>query len=800
MAFNVILNGVPQYWIGSIPCVVIPYVVYINGYRRSDAPRLLDDQFPDIQPDPNGTYSKPGPGIRKKHADTLAAASVSGGKMLIGPGPAAWGDPAYYHVLNVANDGWDREAGLAFFWNVVTDADTAKATILALWPDTTIDLTFVADFYFGAGGNIYHENDTDKAIGTWAASTEYDICLVARSTGYEWWIRGGTYTQWTLLKITDTGNDAELFPGFNNHSWDFPLDDVQAVQLLSQDILKPSIANQHSGVIPTCEDSGPLGLDGTYHNVGLGDGAAFFNGENAYVELPVADLLAAGLDSAEGMMLVCASTAVPIPEGPSRNLMSIYSDNDNQATLVWSQSAVRLTAYYEAGNVLEAINVDGLVYTDPHCYALSWSQSSGGGAGEVRLTVDGAQVGSTQSIANAWNGPIVKVEIGAKNSSVFHYGDVPFAILALGLAPSQVNQYWLTNAANTITTDELDARIGVNKWAWYEMGQWYTSDGVLNNSDTVSSAANIQDMGLHWYQDGLGNVANAPVPGAELLDNWSFVNWTADNPDDWTVHEAGNSDITEVASGESHADAPTPGGESCNMYRNGADPSIVSQVKLTIGEWYIGEAVCSKRVNSAVRFEVGGVGVNISAPSTTTLTCRATNTELKFAAQGSLTDVTFDSSSAKNLSFPELLCVPPGGFDGAEHPDGILVRCGLDPDAKRQSGCFFGCPDLTSPEDGCLVYLDLNDSKIKVVEYISGVSTELSSVAVTPSSGGILEIRWDGGTGLHLIYDDSFVVELATLTPGAYGGQHCKFGTGGNWGDFAEVRVPFTAKLDKYTQ
>ena len=58
MSAKVVLNGIPQYWTDNIP-----YIVYINGYRRSDVPCKIDDQFFDALAagSVNGTYGTPGP-------------------------------------------------------------------------------------------------------------------------------------------------------------------------------------------------------------------------------------------------------------------------------------------------------------------------------------------------------------------------------------------------------------------------------------------------------------------------------------------------------------------------------------------------------------------------------------------------------------------------------------------------------------------------------------------------------------------------------------------------------------------
>ncbi len=82
---------------------------------------------------------------------------------------------------------------------------------------------------------------------------------------------------------------------------------------------------------------------------------------------------------------------------------------------------------------------------------------------------------------------------------------------------------------------------------------------------------------------------NGDLLGPELVSNSNLTDWTADNPDDWTVvFESGNDpEISEAATGETHADTPTLGGGMCNIYRsNAGDIYMLHALTTVVGRKY----------------------------------------------------------------------------------------------------------------------------------------------------------------------------------------------------------------------
>ena len=167
---------------------------------------------------------------------------------------------------------------------------------------------------------------------------------------------------------------------------------------------------------------------------------------------------------------------------------------------------------------------------------------------------------------------------------------------------------------------------------------------------------------------------NIPSPegilGGELVTNGDFANWTADDPDNWTVAgESGNDpEISEAATGESHASTPTVGGGFCNMFTTSVFVEINQNYSTVTGRkyrWSI-EIDTSTTGSIFVRPFGGSVNnVNVLGVGTHTGTfvAVAVTSGLVIGRQAGATDITFDDVSVKELISPTGLG---GEFDGAD--------------------------------------------------------------------------------------------------------------------------------------
>lgn len=82
---------------------------------------------------------------------------------------------------------------------------------------------------------------------------------------------------------------------------------------------------------------------------------------------------------------------------------------------------------------------------------------------------------------------------------------------------------------------------------------------------------------------------NTASDNDELVTGGTFASWVGDNPTGWAVvGESGDDpEVSEAATGEGHADTPTPGGGMCNLYSSdGSFISIDQTINLTVGRRY----------------------------------------------------------------------------------------------------------------------------------------------------------------------------------------------------------------------
>lgn len=112
---------------------------------------------------------------------------------------------ATFTVTNATNTkrgyfAWNSVAGINF-----DSIDTWSVLLFA--NGSTVDI-YIAD---AAGGTSF------GTIANIAISTEYQLLIIQRSAGYFVYLKGGAFTNWTMLTILTTGN-ADVYAAFGNHS------------------------------------------------------------------------------------------------------------------------------------------------------------------------------------------------------------------------------------------------------------------------------------------------------------------------------------------------------------------------------------------------------------------------------------------------------------------------------------------------------------------------------------------------------------------------------------------------------
>ncbi|MFA4834851.1 MAG: hypothetical protein WC749_02100 [Dehalococcoidia bacterium] len=167
---------------------------------------LLNDNFttPLAAGSVNGTNAEPGPGLRTV-VDSGSHTSITGGNLSLDGGSGGWNTD--YLIYGAQT----RVPGLMLIAQRTIAATGAfgflgwsKATNGALSNLIGVQLNNVTISNEYNGGNEY-------GIGTFGASA-YKIAVILRVTGQITFIKGGAFTNWTLINVANAGTDATMYP------------------------------------------------------------------------------------------------------------------------------------------------------------------------------------------------------------------------------------------------------------------------------------------------------------------------------------------------------------------------------------------------------------------------------------------------------------------------------------------------------------------------------------------------------------------------------------------------------------
>ncbi len=159
--------------------------------------------------------------------------STSGGKLVI----PAQATPVETDLYGQSPTGLARTAGRALLAKILKHETTSDWPLVGWWnvsaaPSTTWWTHAEGSLELNADAGIKTENALGAVtIGTYAASVEYDVALVLRSVGAFVSIKGGGFSDWTLLWVAATGATATLYPTLANYSGTGTLDDLRVAGL-----------------------------------------------------------------------------------------------------------------------------------------------------------------------------------------------------------------------------------------------------------------------------------------------------------------------------------------------------------------------------------------------------------------------------------------------------------------------------------------------------------------------------------------------------------------------------------------
>lgn len=150
----------------------------------------------------NGTSAEPGPGTRTV-VDTGSRLSISAGTLI--QTANSTGDPGYW-LDNVGRTAGrvviakSQASAAQYHYPVGVDSGQDGAPRIATTFTAALE---IKPFENGTNGPV---------IGSWAALTDYEMSLVIRSAGAYYFIKGGAFTNWTLLWFASANNDANVYP------------------------------------------------------------------------------------------------------------------------------------------------------------------------------------------------------------------------------------------------------------------------------------------------------------------------------------------------------------------------------------------------------------------------------------------------------------------------------------------------------------------------------------------------------------------------------------------------------------
>lgn len=248
---------------------------------------------------------------------------------------------------------------------------------------------------------------------------------------------------------------------------------------------------------------------------------------------------------------------------------------------------------------------------------------------------------------------------------------------------------------------------------------------------------------------------NTPTEGSDLVTNGDFANWTADDPDDWTITET-TQDITEVATGEAHADAPTIGGGFCNIYRSGggsgADPRML-QSFVSAGTWYSIRVTIDTATSGGLRIndgEAGGLSYNFAATGTKRIAGLALGAFLVINTSADPTDMTFDDVTCKALTLSEIFAsLKPSQADVVADVDVTLALD--DAEDRTSAGLVLRLDSAASPANFIIAYHD--GVQAILAKCVAGTYTSLINTITAYSAGATLRVILDGSS-VDLFYNE----------------------------------------------
>lgn len=151
----------------------------------------------------NGTGAEP-TGQTRTVTDTNSKLSIAGGAANFATGGVGAGDPGLWYPSMT------RVVGLIVLSAIKPNG---SGTEISGWSTSAVGIVIFAVAITNSGGLSIYDNGAIKTVGAGIVSgTTYQVAVILRSAGCFYFIKGGVFTNWTLLYLSVTGS-AAMLPG-----------------------------------------------------------------------------------------------------------------------------------------------------------------------------------------------------------------------------------------------------------------------------------------------------------------------------------------------------------------------------------------------------------------------------------------------------------------------------------------------------------------------------------------------------------------------------------------------------------
>ena len=172
---------------------------------------LIRDEFTDTVAAGavNGTAATPGPGARKV-TDTNSKMSIGSDLLTTVTGGAATGDPGLWYASLTRAAGRLCTASLTYTsaigFQIGFDSDQTAASLYSINGSGTALRTT-------SNGGV-----AQVTVGAIAVSTTYKFAMILRASGFAAFVKGGAFTNWTLVWLDTVSGSTPLYPTISANS------------------------------------------------------------------------------------------------------------------------------------------------------------------------------------------------------------------------------------------------------------------------------------------------------------------------------------------------------------------------------------------------------------------------------------------------------------------------------------------------------------------------------------------------------------------------------------------------------